>query len=279
LRWRAARVIKNVSGYDMNKLFIGSLGTLGIITEATFKLLPIPATRATLAAVFPSLDQAEAVVVRTLQSFLLPEAVELLDPHALAAVAAVLGLAGAGGHALVVTVGGSHETVERQVRDFGQLLAEAGAERTFTLREADATAASAAARDALSAAVPGTGRVSVKIGVPIGRTAALFAAAERLGQRQRWQAAVSSHAGSGVVRADYATGDSLPDAVRDGLEELRREAEAAGGSLAVEAAPPAVKSSLDAWGKPGDAFSVMRRLKAQFDPGAVLSPGRFVGGI
>jgi glycolate oxidase FAD binding subunit len=67
--------------------------------------------------------------------------------------------------------------------------------------------------------------------------------------------------------------------VRDALEGLRREAEAAGGSLVLEAAPPPLKATLDAWGKPGEAFAVMRRLKAQFDPAAVLSPGRFLGGI
>jgi glycolate oxidase FAD binding subunit len=67
--------------------------------------------------------------------------------------------------------------------------------------------------------------------------------------------------------------------VRDGIEALRREAEAAEGSLVVESAPAALKRHLDAWGKPGEAFSVMRRLKAEFDPRSFMNPGRFLGGI
>ena len=60
---------------------------------------------------------------------------------------------------------------------------------------------------------------------------------------------------------------------------LRREAEALDGSLVLEAAPVALKRSLDAWGKPRDGAAVTRRLKAEFDPGALMNPGRFVGGI
>ena len=72
------RVIKNVSGYDMNKLFIRSFGTLGIITEVTLKLLPMPSARASVLGLFPGLPEASSVLEKIQASFLLPEALDLL---------------------------------------------------------------------------------------------------------------------------------------------------------------------------------------------------------
>ncbi len=112
------RVIKNVSGYDMNKIFISSLGTLGIITEVTFKLLPVPAQRGAVIGLFPGLAQAWAAAKRVQASFLLPEALDLLNPAAVDLLAPTLGLPAAPGTcALAAALAGSPETVERQARE------------------------------------------------------------------------------------------------------------------------------------------------------------------
>jgi glycolate oxidase FAD binding subunit len=273
------QVIKNVSGYDMNKLFIGSLGTLGIITEVTLKLLPMPTARATVAGLFPELAQAETVVARALESFLLPEAMDLLDPQTTAAVAS-LGLTGSAGYGLAVSLAGSPETVERQGRDFTRVFTDAQAAKTATLGVKEGAVAWSDIRDVLDRTVGAADRLVVKIGVPIGRTTAFVAKAEELLHRQGWRGVVTAHAGSGVVRAACSLpAGAAPEPVRDGLEVLRREAEAAEGSLVVEAAPVAVKRHLDAWGSSGEAIAVMRRLKVEFDPRGLLNPGRFVGGI
>lgn len=273
------KVIKNVSGYDMNKLFIGSLGTLGIVTEVTCKLLPVPATRATVTGVFAELAQAAAVVRSVLESFLLPEAMELLDARALAAGAARLGLAGSSGYGLAVSLAGSPETVERQLRDFTRCFADGKAVRVAALSAEQGPAGWGAIGELLDRAVGAADRVAVKLGVPISQTAAFLAKAEELGRRLGWTGAVAAQAGSGVVRAAYAVGAGTPEPARDALEALRREAEAAGGSLVVEAAPLAIKQGLDVWGKPGEGLPVMRRLKTEFDPEGLLNPGRFLGGI
>ena len=273
-------VIKNVSGYDLTKLFIGSLGTLGVITQATFKLLPAPATRAAVLGIFPAPAQAADVIGEALGSYLLPESMELLSPRALAAAAGELGGAGSAGYGLAVSLAGSPETVARQLRDFTRLFRDGRAERTTLLTPEQRGPAGQAIRDVLDRALdPAGARVAVKIGVPLRRTVDLLAAAEALGARAGWLAAAAAHAGSGVVRAVFAVEGAEAAAVRAGIESLRREAEAAEGSLVVEGAPAEVARGLDAWGSPGEALPAMRRLKAEFDPGGILNPGRFLGGI
>ncbi len=276
------KVIKNVSGYDMNKLFIGSLGTLGFITEATLKLLPLPAARATVLGLFPALGQSADLVRRVLDSILLPEAMELLNPGALALLAPALGLDRPAGYGLAVSLAGSPETVERQVREFTALFGAGGASRTATLQAEQAVAAWQAIRDLFDRPFGSVEEgILCKIAVPIGRTLDLVEAAERLARRHTLRAAVAAHAGSGAVRAGYLPGREpiAPEVWGSGVEELRREAEAAGGSLVLQAAPPSVKARVDAWGKPSEGFEVMRRLKAEFDPRALCNPGRFLGGI
>jgi len=262
----------------MNKIFIGNLGTLGIVTEATFKLLPTPATSATVVGVFAQLPQVGAVVGRTLASFLLPEALEALDPQALATLGPALGLDGVTGYGLAVSMTGSRETVERQVRDFSTLFGEEKALKVETLGAERADAGWRAIRD-VQAKLP-KGRVIVKIAVPIGKTLDLLSAAEGLLRRNAWRGAITAHAGSGIVRAGIEVGaGSALEPLREGILSLRREAEALDGSLVLEAAPPSLKRSLDTWGKSREGFSVMRRLKAEFDPRALLTPGRFLEGI
>ena len=272
------KVIKNVSGYDMNKIFIGNLGTLGIVTEATFKLLPAPAMRATVVGVFARLSEVSAVVGRTLESFLLPEALEALDPQALATLGPALGLDGAPGYGLAVSMAGSRETVERQVRDFAALFGEGKALKVETLGAERADAAWRAIRN-VQAKLP-MGRVIAKIAVPIGKTLDLLSAAEGLMRRHEWRGAITADAGSGIVRAGIEVGaGSALEPLREALLSLRREAEALDGSLVLEVAPLSLKRSLDTWGKVREGFSVMRRLKAELDPRALLTPGRFLGGI
>jgi len=271
------RVIKNVSGYDMNKLFIKSLGTLGIITELTFKLLPMPVQRAGVIGLFPDPAEAWAVVEKTLGSFLLPEALEFLNPDASALLAPALGVpAVPGACVLAVALAGSPETVERQARDFTALFAAGG--KALALPGGSGWDA---VRHVLHG--PGTAhpaRVLCRITVPVSRTGQLAAAASRTGTDCGLTALVTARAASGEVQALYLPGPE-PGAVEPlagALEALRREAAAAEGSLVLQEAPLALKRRMDVWGDPGDGLDLMRRIKAEFDPRSLCNPGRFVAG-
>ncbi len=274
------RVIKNVSGYDMNKLFTKSLGTLGILTEVTVKLLPVPVTRAGVIGLFPELKLATGVVSKVLESFLIPEALDLLNPGAVALLSPRLHLqAPAGSFGLAVALAGSRETVERQGRDFAALFAEGGGQVTSLSQDQTAPAWNEIRNVfGLLPSPPGDGRVVCRIAVPIGFTSAMLAAAGAAGQRCSVEATVAAHAGSGVVRAAYPRATEGEALARE-LKALRGEAEAAKGSLVLQEAPPSFKARMDAWGNAGPGAEVMRRLKSEFDPRGLLSPGRFVGGI
>jgi glycolate dehydrogenase FAD-binding subunit len=179
---------------------------------------------------------------------------------------------------LAVSMAGSRETVERQVRDFAAFFGEGKALRVETLGAERALAAWRAIRD-VHANLP-MGRVIAKIAVPIGKTLDLLSAAEELMRRHEWRGAITAHAGSGIVRVGIEVGlGSALEPLREALLSLRREAEALDGSLVLEMAPLPLKRSLDTWGKVREGFSVMQRLKAEFDPQALLTPGRFLGGI
>lgn len=265
------RVIKNVSGYDMNKLFIRSLGCLGIITEVTFKLLPMPARRAAVIGRFPDAASAWAVVGRTLASFLLPEALEFLNAEA----AQLLG-GPPGTCVLAVSLSGSPETVDRQVRDFTAFFEDGGG-TADVLQEAAASRAWEGIRDLLEGAYE---PVLCRIAVPLSATAALVAAAEGMARQAGLKAVVTAHAATGVLRVLLVPGaDPHPGEALMALEGLRREAEAAEGNLVLEAAPRTLKARFDAWGTPPGGLDMMKRLKHEFDPLGICNPGRFLAGI
>ncbi len=276
------KVIKNVSGYDMNKLFIGSLGTLGIVTEVSLKLLPTPAVRSAVVGSFPDCVAAARVIATVLESFLLPEALDLLNPEALRLVAPRIGVdVPAGAWGLAVALAGSPETVERQARDFTHRFGEDGG-RATPIAAGRAELAWQAVRNVFDLLpVPPATRLVCKIAVPISRTPDLALAAEGVAQRHGLTLASLAHAGCGVVWAGFLIGPSAPptEVLADLVTGLRREAESAQGSLVLYEASPALKARVDAWGKPGDGFDVMRRLKAEFDPREICNPGRFLGGV
>ena len=289
------KVVKNVAGYDLPKLFIGSYGTLGVIVEATLKLRPVPEAERLVALRFARLKDAAAAVRALLASDLIPNAVELLDPTA-AAAALVAGAAGgtpglgttlagvppaapasaASGAALVVGFDGLPEQVEWQCAELARLAAPHGGRDATPLSRAAWPRLAAAARDAFPVAT-----AVMTFGVVPAQVAELMEQGAGVARARGLQTAWAAHAGVGVVSAALVSDGEPrePGPVAAVLSEWREMARAGGGHATLERAPLAVKSQVPVWDDPGAAGRVMQRIKAQLDPKRILNPGRFVAGI
>jgi glycolate oxidase FAD binding subunit len=243
------RVVKNVAGYDLPKLHVGALGTLGVIVEATFKVRPRPAREEALAVHCRDAADAAALASVLVDLAAAPLWVEIDGPHDGGAVvsAGVAGIAEEVAHA------------RDAVRD------------AATGREVRAVEDAAALRARLTDLHGGPSAAVLRIGVLPREVGAVLADLLGAGVPLRFGA----HAANGVVRAAVRDAAAVAPLVR----RLRPPLEARGGSLVVERAAPAVKRTLDVWGDPGPGLALMRGVKAALDPAGVFSRGRFVGGI
>ena len=269
------KVVKNVAGYDLPKLFIGAFGTLGVVVEATVKLRPRPDADRLVVARFGSLKEAGAAARAIVSSDLLPSALDLVDGETLRA----LGLGGPDGAALLIGVDGIPEQVDWQCAEVERLLRLQGL--------VDARVLDGDARDAAWRARVGLGRGAftetaavMKWVVLPAQVADVMEQGAAAAQRAGLPAALAAHAGVGVVEAVLAGGrGGDATAIAGVLTEWRRLVRTAGGQALVESAPLAIKERVPVWDDPGPALRIMQRIKSQLDPAGLLNPGRFVGGI
>jgi glycolate oxidase FAD binding subunit len=267
------KVVKNVAGYDLNKLYIGSLCTLGIIVEANFKLQPLPANERTLLLTFSNSQDVVQAIIAMLGSLLTPSAMELIDAGAASDMSDFFGLTlPTNGYTLALDFEGSLTTIERQLdearliaRNNGALLGDdlAGVEQELFWN---------GVREHLE------GVVTCKAAILVSQMAHYLQTLDEICRRHRLESAVIAHAGSGILYIELRPGDATPRLVA-AIAELRQQAHEARGSLVVERCPVDLKRRIDVWGKPGANFRLMQRLKEQFDPKGTFVKGRFVGGL
>ena len=258
------KVVKNVAGYDMCRLLIGSLGTLGVIVEACFRLTPLPGAQQTLAVAVDSSQEAYGLAGRAAGLSL--RAVELLNAAA-ARDLERLPVAPDGGFVLLVAAAGPPAAVERTREGFATLAAP-------TVIEGAATGLWQAV-GRLSTQPPPGGIVAKATVLP-SRAPELIERIESVGRQVSRPPRIACHLTVGVVYSAWPSADAS-EADLQLATSLRQAAESLGGTFVVEAAPAALKERLDVWGEPGLDFAIMRRLKEQFDPQGILNPGRFLG--
>ncbi len=258
------KVVKNVAGYDLCKLFTGSFGTLGLITELTFKLRPLPQANTTLVA-FGETASLLAVAGELLAAKLFPVAMELLSP----AMARQADFSEGNESLLLLRFSGLEKAVKKQSALAAALLTR-HCSRVGPVDEGEGAVWQNLANAAAQCVDESVWRASVS-----SADLALFVQSVRseLGESfaaNRWQAGI----GSGTFRM-FESARAEHEVVKT-LQSLRSEAELLGGSLIIEKAQAAIKDRLDAWGNLGRRGELMGRIKEQLDPHNRLAPGRFV---
>jgi glycolate oxidase FAD binding subunit len=253
------KVVKNVAGYDLSKLFTGSLGTLGVIAEANFRLHPI---RETARTVFLEVDDHEKIADVTQElthssfSQFVLDALEIRWEGDRGVIAALF-------EGIEPAVEAQSSVATEALRSHGEtsVLGEEDGEEfweSFARRPWDA------------------GDVGLKIGAPPSDLTAVLASILGAAERAGVEARLSGHAGTGVTFAGLSGGE---DGLVEVVEEVREIRVRRSGSVVVQEAPLTVKERLDAWGAGGDYLGLTRRVKEKFDPGYTMNPGRFLGGI
>jgi len=267
------KTVKNVSGYDMTKLFIGSLGTLGVIVEITARLSPLPESGQTVLASFAELHQATNAVRKILKSELLPKSIELFSSVG----ADLLGMPSE--HLLlVIDIEDVEEAVNRQSEEIKQICEEENVLHVSDIQERERDALLGRIQDWTMIDAESDSQVCCKVSVPIGRVEEALQTIENAAEQGKLDTAIMSHAGSGIIyviltpQTDQAQFEAT-------IENLALMAQQLGGNSIVEHAAPKIKRNVDVWGVKGSDVDLMRQIKEQLDPKEILNPGRFVGGI
>jgi glycolate oxidase FAD binding subunit len=278
------QVTKNVTGYDMMKLYIGSLGTLGVIVEATLKLRPLPPVQALVRATFAGAEAAGEAARHVLASRLVPSAVELVNPPLSAwlwqRLEGLPGMEATEGWSLLVGIEGTEQAVARQVRDLQDICQQAGGSAYRSGHDDGGlwrTLLSRFSPEAATRPEP----IVIRVGTVRAQLMATLAKLLQLESQLAEPLELTVRYGNGIIYGRLPLSDDGAQAAALGaaLAGLRADLAAMRGYLVVDSAPPPFKAHIDCWGDLGPQVEVMGGLKTAFDPRRVLNPGRFVNSL
>lgn len=266
-------VVKNVAGYDLNKLYIGSFGTMGVIVESNFKLHPLPIAERTLLLTYSNATDAMQTVTAIIGSLLTPSALELIDAGAARDMSDFSGLTlPTNGYTLAINYEGSLTAITRQIDEARQIA------RMHNAIMSDDLESEAQDRFWNVIRKHTQGTVTCKVALLVSHIASYLQQLERVCQQHHLESTVVAHAGNGVLYIELRPGDATPRLI-EAIATLRRHAQEVRGSMVVECCPVDLKRGISVWGEPSTNFRMMQRLKQQFDPQETFVKGRFLGGL
>lgn len=253
------KVVKNVAGYDLPKLLTCSMGTLGVIAEATFRLYPLPPASATVAIEGITASQANSIMTATGQSGLTPTIIDYSGAKSTQ-------------HSnLAVRFESSPLSVQTQAEQLANITRNmhphilSGEDESALWRRFDSIIDTT------------KGDVLARLITTRSDLPRLLESAQASANQSEVGLSLRAHVGHGHALLRWHSPST--ETALSILTSLRREAEVGGSNLVVWRASSEVRAQFDVWGDAGEGVGLMRRVKAQFDPNNILNAGRFVGGI
>jgi glycolate oxidase FAD binding subunit len=281
------RVVKNVTGYDLHKLLIGSLGTLAVITRVNFRTFPLPPSQGTFVASFSDAETAFSFCRAIAHSVLTPQMVEVAGPGAAHLLFSSDTTARIEPRmwSVIVSAAGQPEVVNRHAHELGRMASTAAAEEFVPLGDSEAQSVLSRIREFPRIVLEAASAAAIfRIGAIPTAMAGLLGEIAGVAARNRFDL-VSLTRASGIVYAAFLPEEehsSTTTAMTRMVDEVFKTCGRSeiGGSAMLEWCPLEVKTAAGGvWGPRRNDFALMSRVKTAFDPRGVLSPGRFAGGI
>jgi glycolate oxidase len=279
------RVHKNKTGFDLIGLFVGSEGMLGVVTEVTVKLLPLPPARATLSASFDTMSEAAGMVQEIFAAGFLPSSLEIADKFTLEAARQDSGSSHvpSGNAHLLVDLDGQEETVGVEMQKMRDLIkSRKPSALEIATNESDCEKLWALRREfSNSLRATGLTKLNEDIVVPRGRLVDLIAFAERLSERSGFPIACFGHAGDGNIHINimadrYNREVAVREKIQAALDELFAQVLAWGGVITGEHGIGLAKKRWWPEASSDVARDLHRTLKQALDPNNILNPGKFL---
>jgi glycolate oxidase len=273
--------MKDVAGYDMTRLMVGSEGTLGVITEITVKLVPLPDTKRTLVAYYRNLTDAARTVEQIIASKIIPATIEFLDQSTMKVVDefANLGLPLEMKSMLLIEQDGNEDQVVKDIERIAEIAREEGAadvQLAATFEEgAKLLAARRSALAALSRLRPTT--ILEDATVPRSRLAEMVEEVERIAEKYQVQMCTFGHAGDGNLHPTCMTDERDKEEihrVEQAFEEIFHAAIRLGGTITGEHGVGMAKMNYLHLKVGEGGVELMKRIKSAFDPNNIMNPGK-----
>lgn len=275
------KTVKNVVGFDLTGLMCGSEGMLGIITEATLKLLPMPEATSTVRANFHSMEAACRVLTKFTPEGLLPMAMEVIDKFCVAAVEEnfAFGLSKEAEAILLVAVDGSREEVARNAETVERIIKDNGGFDVLRAKTKEEEDKLWDVRRAISPSLMkyGTLKINEDVVVPRSKVPQLVARIEQIGKKYNTFVANFGHAGDGNIHVNFVVDRDDADAIaraRKCVSETFRLSVDLGGTISGEHGIGYVKAQYLEYAIDKPTLEIMKRIKKVFDPNGILNPGK-----
>ena len=275
------KTVKNVVGFDLTGLMCGSEGMLGIITEATLKLLPMPEATSTVRANFKTMEEACGVLTKFTPEGLLPMAMEVIDKYCIEAVEGnfAFGLSKDANAILLVAVDGSLEEVEKNAQTIERIIKENGGFDVLRAKSKEEEDRLWDVRRAISPSLMkyGSLKINEDVVVPRSRVPELISEIEEIGRKHNTFVANFGHAGDGNIHVNFLCDKENPESIaraRQCVKETFALSVELGGSISGEHGIGYVKAPYLNMAVDAPTLEVMKGIKKVFDPNGILNPGK-----